>query len=103
MMIASDNAPSLETNLHRALHRYRVNKVNFRKEFFRVDLDSIRQIVEANHGVVEFQAAPEASEYRQTLEISDTDFEYLAQANAAADLDDPLEDEDLDGGDGDGF
>jgi hypothetical protein len=103
MMIASDNAPSLETNLHRALHRYRVNKVNFRKEFFRVDLDSIRQIVEANHGIVEFQAAPEASEYRQTLEISDTDFEYLAQANAAADLDDPMEDEDLDGGDGDGF
>jgi len=103
MMIASDNAPALETNLHRALHRYRVNKVNFRKEFFRVGLDSIREIVEANHGVVEFQAAAEASEYRQTLEISDTDFEYLAQANAAADLDDPLEDEDLDEGDGEGF
>lgn len=93
MMIASDNAPTLESTLHRALHRYRVNKVNFRKEFFRVDLDSIRKIVEANHGVVEFQAEPEASEYRQTLGISDQDFDYLAQANAAAELDDPLEDE----------
>jgi hypothetical protein len=93
MMIASDNAPTLENNLHRALHQYRVNRVNFRKEFFRVDLDSIRRIVEANHGVVEFQVEPEASEYRQTLGISDQDFEYLAQANAAAELDDPLEDE----------
>ncbi len=95
MMIASDNAPKLENNLHRALHRYRVNRVNFRKEFFRVDLEAIRRIVEANHGVVEFQAEPEAGEYRQTLGISDQDFEYLAQANAAADLDDPLEDETL--------
>ncbi|MFM8477389.1 MAG: hypothetical protein ACKOEO_16530, partial [Planctomycetaceae bacterium] len=49
-----------------------------------VDLDSIRRIVEANHGVVEFQVEPEASEYRQTLGISDQDFEYLAQANAAS-------------------
>lgn len=69
--------------------------MNFRKEFFRVDLEAIRRIVEANHGVVEFQAEPEAGEYRQTLGISDQDFEYLAQANAAADLDDPLEDETL--------
>ena len=45
------------------------------------------------HGVVEFQAEAEASEYRQTLGISDTDFEYLALANAAAEADDPLEDQ----------
>ena len=45
------------------------------------------------HGVVGFQAEAEASEYRQTLGISDTDFEYLALANAAAEADDPLEDQ----------
>ena len=67
--------------------------MNFRNEYFRVDLDSIRRIVESNHGVVEFQAESEASEYRQTLGISDQDFEYLAQANTAAELDDPLEDD----------
>jgi hypothetical protein len=97
MMIASENAPTLENTLHRALHPYRVNRVNFRKEFFRVDLDSIRKIVEANHGVVEFQVEAEASEYRQTLSISQSDYEYLSMANAAADIDDPLEDEVLDG------
>ena len=35
MMISCDDAPSLENALHRELHKQRVNKVNFRKEFFR--------------------------------------------------------------------
>lgn len=30
MMIKSDDAPTLERKLHQALHRYRVNRVNFR-------------------------------------------------------------------------
>ena len=54
MMIGSDDAPKLEYTLHQALHRYRVNRVNFRKEFFRVDLDTIRQLVEDHHGIVEY-------------------------------------------------
>ena len=35
MMISCDDAPSLENALHRESHKQRVNKVNFRKEFFR--------------------------------------------------------------------
>lgn len=93
MMIASENAPALENALHRALHRYRVNKVNFRKEFFRIDLQAIRDLVESNHGVVEFQAEADAAEYRQTLGISDNDYEYLSMANSAAEVDDPMEDD----------
>ena len=41
MMIACDDAPSLENALHRSFHHQRLNKVNPRKEYFRVDLDSI--------------------------------------------------------------
>ncbi|MCA9033270.1 MAG: GIY-YIG nuclease family protein, partial [Planctomycetaceae bacterium] len=80
MMISSEDAPKLEHTLHKALNRYRVNRVNFRKEFFRVDLDTIITAVEANHGVVEYVADAEALQYRQGLEMSEDDFEFLTHA-----------------------
>jgi len=97
MMIFSDDAPKLEYTLHRALHQYRVNRVNFRKEFFRVDLATIRKVVEENHGVVEYVADAEALQYRESLNISDEDFEFLAKVAEAEGLED--EDDDLDGRD----
>ena len=45
-LIASENAPALETALHKAFDRQRVNAVNLRKEFFRVSLDDIRKKAE---------------------------------------------------------
>lgn len=73
-MISCDDAPALEAALHRALHDCRVNKVNFRKEFFRVDLDTIIKHVEANHGRVEYVVDSEALEYFETVAIeSDTE------------------------------
>lgn len=63
-------SPTLEKQLHHALTRYRVNRVNLRKEYFEIDLDTIIAEVHANHGVVEYVAEPEALEYRETLEIS---------------------------------
>ncbi len=77
MMISCDDAPSVENALHRELHKQRMNKVNFRKEFFRVDLDSIRQIVESNHGVVDYIAEPEALEYRESVNMKDEDYEFI--------------------------
>jgi hypothetical protein len=35
-IIQSDDAPKLESDLHKEFDSYRVNKVNFRKEFFRI-------------------------------------------------------------------
>ncbi|MFM8285455.1 MAG: GIY-YIG nuclease family protein [Planctomycetaceae bacterium] len=70
MMIKCDDAPRLETILHNALHLARVNRVNPRKEFFRVDLETIRRIVEENHGEVEYVATAAALEYRQGLTLS---------------------------------
>ncbi len=95
MMIFSEDAPRLEHTLHRALHKYRVNRVNFRKEFFRVDIETIRAIVEEHHGVVEYVADAEALQYRESLDISDEDFEYLvnvAETTGITDEDDEMED-----------
>lgn len=47
--IYSENAPALEAALHRKLEKYRVNKVNDRKEFFRVDLNTIENMVKETH------------------------------------------------------
>jgi len=79
MMISCDDAPTLENALHKELHKRRVNKVNFRKEFFyRVDLEAIRRIAEAHNGkVVEFRVEPEASDYREGKKMCDEDYEFV--------------------------
>ena len=69
-MIFSEDAPALETLLHHHFQNSQVNKVNARKEFFRVDLDEIKQLVLENHNAtVKFVDIPDALEYRETLKI----------------------------------
>jgi hypothetical protein len=76
-MISCDDAPALENALHQAFHKTRLNKINPRKEFYRTDIDAVRQIVEENHAEVQYVADPEALEYRQSLTMSDDDEEYI--------------------------
>ncbi len=78
-MISCDDAPALENALHRGLHKTRMNKVNFRKEFFRTDFDAIREIVEKHHGTVEYVAEAAALQYNESLKMTDHDFEYVEQ------------------------
>jgi hypothetical protein len=59
------------------LLRWRLATRNFRKEYFRVDLDSIVQIAKKHRGEVEFVAEPDASEYRESLTMTDEDADYL--------------------------
>lgn len=67
-LIFSDDAPSLENALHRAFDSRRVNAVNTRKEFFRVTLDEIEEVVKTNFSKpVEFKKTIAAQEYRETL------------------------------------
>ena len=68
-MIYSDNAPELESKLHRHFNDRRINKVNYRKEFFEAKLEEIKEIVEQLEHTALFHPIPEAKEYRQTLEI----------------------------------
>ncbi len=79
MMISCNDAPTLENALHRELHKQRLNRVNFRKEFFRVDFGSIREIVGKNHGEVDYVADPDAQQYRESLELTDEDYEFVEQ------------------------
>ena len=67
-LVQCDDAPQLEKELHHAFHNKRVNQVNNRKEFFRVDLSDIRQILESKHKKhVTWTMKSEAAEYRETL------------------------------------
>jgi hypothetical protein len=76
-----------------------VNRINFRKEFFRVDLETIRAVVEEHHGVVEYVADAEALQYRESLKISPDDVEYEAKIEEALSVEDENEDDDLEGRD----
>ncbi|WP_155594212.1 DUF4041 domain-containing protein [Clostridium tyrobutyricum] len=72
-MIFSEDAPSLENALHKKFDDKRVNRINNRKEFFKVSLKEIEEEVKKNfNNVVEFTKIAEASEYRQSLKIEDT-------------------------------
>jgi hypothetical protein len=84
MMISADDAPTLETALHQAFYRRRINKANPRKEFFRVTLDEIRQAVQEHHGEVDYIADAEALEWRQSVEATDEDSDYIESVYASA-------------------
>lgn len=69
-MIFSDDAPALESTLHKHFEKQSVNRVNSRKEFFHVSLGEIEKVVKENfNNTVIFTEVPPASEYRQTIEI----------------------------------
>jgi len=68
-LIKSDDAPSLEHQLHRHFLLHQVNKVNHRKEFFRCDLTKIRSEVESLGLQAQWTMRAEARDYRETLAI----------------------------------
>lgn len=72
-MISCDDAPALEKTLHDHLESYRINRVNLRKEFFRVELSRIIDEVERHHGQVEYIADPVALQYLQSLEYAESE------------------------------
>jgi len=69
-MIYVDDAPALESALHRKLTRNRVNSVNMRKEFFNIDLLSIKSAVEEIVGFEsEFIMTSIAKDYHESLRL----------------------------------
>ena len=75
--IFSDDAVSLETKMHQLLNSKRVNKVNLRKEFFKVSLDELESLVEEIDPAAEFNKTMLAEEFRQSSssdEIYTSDF-----------------------------
>ena len=71
-LIFSEEAFALETELHNQLAHYKVNKVNGRKEYFKVSFEEIRNILATHKELtVELNEDAEAFEYRQTKAIED--------------------------------
>ena len=70
-LIFSDDAPALESLLHQHFRNMEVNKVNHRKEFFKVKLSEIENLVKEKYDkAVTFVEVPKAEEYRETLNIA---------------------------------
>lgn len=65
-IIFSEDAPALETQLHKAFEKNRINKINTKKEFFRVSLSEIESEVHKNNAEIEFIKTPEARDYRES-------------------------------------
>ncbi len=68
-IISTQDAPALENSLHRTFTSRRMNRVNERKEFFRVSLDEIAAAVRQQHGSIELTRVAEAEDFRKTLAI----------------------------------
>lgn len=74
-VIETENAPTLEYKLHQQFLGARMNKINLRKEFFRVSLNEIRQTVEKLeqgkdfNGAVTWTEKAKAQHYYDSLNI----------------------------------
>jgi hypothetical protein len=76
-MIFSENVPETENLLHQYFRDKSVNKVNERKEFFKVTLDEITSAIEkiaketqtVKKAEIQFTKVAEAEQYRKTLAI----------------------------------
>jgi hypothetical protein len=72
-IIFTDDAPKLEAALHTAFANRKINHVNQRREFFRVSLDEIKEVVQKNYDkTVEFVELPPAEQYRESLKIQES-------------------------------
>lgn len=65
-MIYTEDAPGLESHLHRVFDLQKVNTVNWRKEYFRVPLEDIRNEVEKSGINCEWVLSPEAAQYKNS-------------------------------------
>lgn len=68
-MIWSEDAPKLEKDLHREFIRQQINKVNPRKEFFKVGIQELKQAIQSKGIEAAWTMAAEAAEYRESQAI----------------------------------
>lgn len=69
-LIFSNDAYALETKLHNKFGKQRINKVNNRKEYFKISIKDIERELENYKNVtVDFHEQPLADEYKQSLAL----------------------------------
>lgn len=80
--IFSQDAVSLESTLHQKFDDKRLNKVNLRKEFFKVDIDELEAAVHEIDPTAEFRKVIPAEEFRQSLSSTEP---YISDSNYSID------------------
>ncbi len=72
MMIKTDHAPNLEKTIHQLLSKYRINKVNMRKEFFKIPKNELLSILNQNDLKYTFEDNPKdfALEFQQSVAMN---------------------------------
>jgi hypothetical protein len=68
-IIKTNNAPELESKLHQKLSIYRMNKSNWRKEFFKITLEDLKRLIEEEGHETSWTMMAKALQYRETQEI----------------------------------
>ena len=85
--IFSNDAVGLEKKLHDILNDRRLNKVNLRKEFFKVGIDELEKLVNSIDPTAEFNTTMLSEELRQSSELD----EQLSYSLYSDDTDNILE------------
>lgn len=70
-MIYSDDAPKLENDLHKRFMLMQMNKVNPRKEFFKIGISEIKEEVEKLGVKTKWTLLAEAKQYRESKSIEE--------------------------------
>ena len=78
-LIYSDDAPNLEYELHKRFNENRINKINPRKEFYKVNLKEIEAEVKIMGFDIKFTLLAKASEYRETIAMENLSIEEKTQ------------------------
>ena len=68
-VIKTNNAPELESKLHQKLSIYRMNKSNWRKEFFKIAIEDLRKLIEEEGHETSWTMKAKALQYQETKEI----------------------------------
>ncbi|MCE8011674.1 DUF4041 domain-containing protein [Halomonas desiderata] len=77
-MIYSEDAPTLERELHRQFAEHQVNRINPRKEFFNVPLAEVREAIEEEGLEVHWTMAAEAWEYRESKALAERQLQAVS-------------------------
>lgn len=73
-LIFSYDAYKLENELHSYFDKYKLNKVNNHKEFYKIPIEKIKEkLAEYKELTIDFEEMADAEEYRQTLAIENND------------------------------
>lgn len=92
-MIFSEDAPALERQLHKKFLKNQLNKINPRKEFFRLELSDLKKHLETIGIKCKWTLLAEATQYRETLKLEEemkTDKNLEAEWERYQEIADPV-------------